>query len=114
MSCLCPKVSNKFIYAIIYKFEKFRGWQLLSFLLKPEFLKLLILSKTVPRQRSSKLFGDKLSLIINSKRFQINKMGCVQSCKSSQKPLVVSGIFSGRSKNPLVVSGFFSGKPLKH
>ena len=37
-----------------------------------------------------------------------------QSCKSSQKPLVVSGIFSGRSKNPLVVSGFFSGKPLNH
>ena len=58
MSCLCPKVSKKFIYAIIYKFEKFRGWQLLSFLLKLEFLKLLILPKTVPRQRSSKLFGD--------------------------------------------------------
>ena len=38
----------------------------------------------------------------------------VQSCKSSQKPLVVGGIFSGRSKNPLVVSGFFSEKPLKH
>ena len=32
-----------------------------------------------------------------------------QSCKSSQKPLVVSGIFSGRSKNPLVVSGFLVG-----
>ena len=26
-------------------------------------------------------------------------MGSEQSCKSSQKPLVVSGFFSGRSKN---------------
>ena len=42
------------------------------------------------------------------------KWTVTQSCKSSQKPLVVSGIFSGRSKNPLVVSGFFSGKPLNH
>ena len=58
MSCLCPKVSKKFIYAIIYKFEKFIGWQLLSFLLKLEFLKLLILPKTVPSQRSSELLDD--------------------------------------------------------
>ena len=45
---------------------------------------------------------------------QITGVGPWQSCKSSQKPLVVSGFFSGRSKNPLVVSGFFSGKPQKH
>ena len=32
-----------------------------------------------------------------------------QSCKSSQKPLVISGIFSDCSKNPLVVSGFLVG-----
>ena len=68
-------------------------------LLSQMLLEMLLLMHTAPNVET---VMDSLNKILK----HLVWIASDQSCKSSQKPLVVSGIFSGRSKNPLVVSGF--------